>query len=244
MPIINLRHIPAFMGWTAYTPVIPKLYWDVYSQEERIKRLCMEYDKLMHYASHIAKELNDLSQEINDILQELQEKIDNQLEEQNKKIEETLADFSQRIEDAIADLNEQMAEQNRRIEEMLAAQDDKIEAQIAEQNRHIEEQLAEQNRKFEEAVAGITEYIDDKIMEYQEGTLTYDVTTGTYRPSKQAMRRLYQALAYGFKEEYPLVSHLSENVTVQQMSEQTVYNAAWGNPETITINDQLLDLSV
>ena len=46
-------NIPPFWGWTRYTPVIPKMYWDVYSQEERIKRLCRDHDKLAHYASYL-----------------------------------------------------------------------------------------------------------------------------------------------------------------------------------------------
>lgn len=55
-----INEIPPFWGWTSYTPVIPKLYWDVYSQEERIKRLCKEYDKLAHYSSEIASTVNDI----------------------------------------------------------------------------------------------------------------------------------------------------------------------------------------
>ena len=40
--------IHQFPWITEYTPVIPKIYWDVYSQEESYKWLCLEYDKLMH----------------------------------------------------------------------------------------------------------------------------------------------------------------------------------------------------
>lgn len=65
-PIINAG-IPSYWGWTAYTPVIPKLYWDVYSQEERIKRLCKEYDKLTHYSSMLADSINENSSDIEDL---------------------------------------------------------------------------------------------------------------------------------------------------------------------------------
>lgn len=61
--------IPPYWGWSAYTPVIPKLYWDVYSQEERIKRLCKEYDKLTHYASELAQYLNELDGTVKSQLQ-------------------------------------------------------------------------------------------------------------------------------------------------------------------------------
>lgn len=61
--------IPSYWGWTEYTPVIPKLYWDVYSQEERIKRLCMEYDKIIHYASMVADETNKLGDAVAELEQ-------------------------------------------------------------------------------------------------------------------------------------------------------------------------------
>lgn len=54
----NTDALPPYWGWTAYTPVIPKFYWDVYSQEQRIKHLCEEYDRLAHYASMLAEEIN------------------------------------------------------------------------------------------------------------------------------------------------------------------------------------------
>ena len=51
--------IHQFPWITEYTPVIPKIYWDVYSQEERYKWLCLEYDKIMHYLSDTIKYIND-----------------------------------------------------------------------------------------------------------------------------------------------------------------------------------------
>lgn len=52
--------LPPYWGYTQYTPVIPKFYWDVYSQEQRIKHLCEEYDRLAHYASMLAEEINTI----------------------------------------------------------------------------------------------------------------------------------------------------------------------------------------
>ena len=36
-------------GCWPYTMVIPKFYWDAESPEQRVKYLCMLYDKLMAY---------------------------------------------------------------------------------------------------------------------------------------------------------------------------------------------------
>ena len=41
--------IAPFWGWTQFTPALPEFYWDVYSAEERIKKICMELHKLCEY---------------------------------------------------------------------------------------------------------------------------------------------------------------------------------------------------
>ena len=50
--------LPGYAGFTSFTPTIPKLYWDVYSQEERIKRICCELHKLCEYASALNININ------------------------------------------------------------------------------------------------------------------------------------------------------------------------------------------
>lgn len=169
--------IPPFWGWTAYTPVIPKLYYDVYSQEERIKRLCLEYDKLAHYSSTIAEAVNDIQVDVTE--------------------------------------------------------------QLEEQNKAITEQLEKQNELVNKAIEDMKTYIDQKFAEIAEGMQVYDVTTGTYRPSKQSMRRLAQALSYDHKGDEQLVSNYANNKTVEEMAEQTCYNVAWSDLDSITIDDQL-----
>lgn len=53
-----LTKIPPFSAWTDYTPTVPKLYWDVYSQEERLKAIVEMLDKVVAYANKMADELN------------------------------------------------------------------------------------------------------------------------------------------------------------------------------------------
>lgn len=84
--------LPAFSWITQYTPIIPKLYWDVYSAEERIKWLCMEYDRITHYLTDLANHINDTDVEnaikfdaINSHLQAL-DKITSELVEAFKQI--------------------------------------------------------------------------------------------------------------------------------------------------------------
>lgn len=52
-------NFPIYSGWTQYTPVIPKFYWDVYSSEQRMKQLCMNFDKVEHYLDYMAEMLNE-----------------------------------------------------------------------------------------------------------------------------------------------------------------------------------------
>lgn len=61
--------IPPFWGFSAFTPTIPKLYWDVKSQEQRILNLFDLLNKLVCYAEQMGIKLN-LSQDELDKLQD------------------------------------------------------------------------------------------------------------------------------------------------------------------------------
>ena len=56
--------IPPYSGFTAFTPTIPKFYWDVYSQEERIKAICMEAHKIITYCDANADAVNANMEEV------------------------------------------------------------------------------------------------------------------------------------------------------------------------------------
>lgn len=57
-----IGYLPPLTGYTQYTPVVPQFYWDAHSNEERIKHLSKEYDRLCHYASKIAEKTNCLDE--------------------------------------------------------------------------------------------------------------------------------------------------------------------------------------
>ena len=58
---------PYYSAFTWATPTIPNLYWNAYSQEERIKNLCMEYGKLTAYLDSMADTINSQYSIIEDI---------------------------------------------------------------------------------------------------------------------------------------------------------------------------------
>lgn len=47
------RWFPYFAGFTEFTPTVPKLYWDVESQEQRILALCRQLHKLICYIDYV-----------------------------------------------------------------------------------------------------------------------------------------------------------------------------------------------
>ena len=61
----QLNIIP-FSGFTAWTPVIPKLYWDVYSAEQRLKAICKELSKSEQYMDYVADTVNDYAENVGD----------------------------------------------------------------------------------------------------------------------------------------------------------------------------------
>ena len=63
LPVLNV--IP-YSGWTAWTPVIPKMYWDVYSAEQRLKAICERLGKTEQYMDYVADEVNAYSQAVGD----------------------------------------------------------------------------------------------------------------------------------------------------------------------------------
>lgn len=55
---MNNEPIVPFWGYSAFTPTIPKLYWDVKSQEQRILNLFDLLDKLVCYANDLGIHVN------------------------------------------------------------------------------------------------------------------------------------------------------------------------------------------
>lgn len=59
-------------GCWPYTMVIPKFYWDAESPEQRVKYLCMLYDKLMAYVDALKDNVNVDSEAIKELQEAFQ----------------------------------------------------------------------------------------------------------------------------------------------------------------------------
>lgn len=61
------RFIPSFAGFTEWTASIPKMYWDVKSQEQRIFGLCRMLDKVICYADMLGDNVDEIAKTLQDI---------------------------------------------------------------------------------------------------------------------------------------------------------------------------------
>lgn len=185
--LFNYPLLPFFAGFTAFTPEVPKLYWNVKSQEQRYFTLCRELHKMICYADMLANHINLLTSDLNATIEDIEDKVNDALDSQNEKVNEALRD---------------------------------------------------QNVKINEELTQLKTYIDDRLESMILSSEIYDVTTGTYRPSDETLRRLYSALAYSNTGNRALVENVASQ-TVEDLSTQSVFHVGYSERDTIIIDDQL-----
>lgn len=67
------RYISPFWGFTEFTPTIPKLYWNVKSQEQRILRICDMLDRLICYSDYLGDKVEVSKEDIEALKSEFEE---------------------------------------------------------------------------------------------------------------------------------------------------------------------------
>ena len=97
--------IPPFWGFSAFTPTIPKLYWDVKSQEQRILNLFDLLNKLVCYAEQMGIQLNVSQDELEKLKAEFEKFQDSGFEDYYEK------QVAQWIKDNAATLFQLLAKQ-------------------------------------------------------------------------------------------------------------------------------------
>ena len=68
--------VPPFAGWTNFTPTVPKMYWDVKSQEQRIKGICEMVHKIICYADMLGEKININRADIDELQEQLEKFIE------------------------------------------------------------------------------------------------------------------------------------------------------------------------
>lgn len=85
---------------TQYTPVVPKLYWDVYSAEQRMKWLSKEWDRIEHYLLDLCNQTNQNTEDIEELQKQFQEFKEHGFDDYYREM------LEQWIEDHFADIIE------------------------------------------------------------------------------------------------------------------------------------------
>ena len=77
----GITYFPSFAGFTEFTPVIPKMYFDVHSVEQRYHVLCRQLHKLVCYVDMFGEAMNITREEIEELKEQFQKFIDSGFED-------------------------------------------------------------------------------------------------------------------------------------------------------------------
>lgn len=89
-------------GCWPYTMAIPKFYWDAESPEQRVKYLCMLYDKLMAYVDALKDNVNVDSEAIKELQDAFQKFMDSGFDDYYaEQVAQWIAENLQKIIDAM-----------------------------------------------------------------------------------------------------------------------------------------------
>lgn len=98
------RLMPFSLWVTNYAPVVPKFYWDVESQEQRIYHLSLELDRLRAYINYIFCEVEKLANELAEALDRAEALLD-ELAEKIREVEQLISELRQIVADITARMN-------------------------------------------------------------------------------------------------------------------------------------------
>ena len=65
-----IRYIPSFVGFTAYQPEVPAMYWNVKSQEQRILAIAETLHKLVCYVDCLGEKGNEIRADLDELIEE------------------------------------------------------------------------------------------------------------------------------------------------------------------------------
>lgn len=96
------KPFPHYVDFTDFTPVIPEIYWNVYSSEQRIRALCCEWVKLVAYVDGMAETVNNQYAIIKDMQERLPELVNEEVLAEIQRLVNS-GEFKRLVEQAIAD---------------------------------------------------------------------------------------------------------------------------------------------
>lgn len=78
--MIPMLQWPIYSGWVWNSPVVPNMYWNVYSSEQRWKNMCLNMGKMSAYLDNVAEQTNTWVDEVSNYvdykIQDVEEQVD------------------------------------------------------------------------------------------------------------------------------------------------------------------------
>lgn len=100
--------LPPFSAFIPSPPVIPTFYWDVYSQEQRIKTMCEAIEKSQQYLDVITEAINNLHDSIEENNKTIIVQVTQQLEQTKNEITHELNQLKTYVDNALANITANM----------------------------------------------------------------------------------------------------------------------------------------
>lgn len=88
---------PIYSGWVWNTPVIPNMYWNAYTHEQRIKNLWLNMGKVGAYLDTVAEDTNEWIDEVTDELNDIAADVEENIEEYTSNINNRITTFENTV---------------------------------------------------------------------------------------------------------------------------------------------------
>lgn len=190
--IQRLPDIAHYWGYNLEgTPVIPKMYYDVYSEEQRWKEICCWLEKLTKYTDELAQlvnwiknnyatkdeladevlklnnritqEVKDLNSRITQEVATLNTRIDAEINTLNKRVDTEVDTLNKRIDTEVDKLNKKDAYLENKIDDNFEILDTKIDDLETSQDEKRENLKNELNEKIDKNAETAKSYTDTEI---------------------------------------------------------------------------------
>lgn len=174
-----LKPFPKYSNFTQFTPELPKFYWDVYSQEERLKAICFEINKLIEFLDSIVDTINaqyaemeELEQELRELAERCQELLNRVeeiiagLEEWKHQMEEEWAEFREEITQELADFEERLNQEWKAYKDAIEEWKEQTLEDLNVFRQEIVEDFAQLERELRNAFATWKEQTKTELQQY------------------------------------------------------------------------------
>lgn len=103
------RYVKRWAFWNPATWSIPKLYWDAWSQEQRIHAICRQLEKVIKYADYLGVNTDDIAARLKAIEDgQLDELITAKIEEWFEENEPEIIQAIEALQDSVGDLEDEI----------------------------------------------------------------------------------------------------------------------------------------